>query len=302
MRCGSTHPSRRIFPNLFTGVVASLDTYRTLIGLTTARHIGNEPVMIDKSSSIPFYLQIQSLLISQIRNGEYPPDAQLPSESEIAIQHKVSRMTARKALDALVAKGILYRRQGKGTYVARGVVSYGLSTMLSFSRTLQAQGYNVVTKVLHIDVVPGSPMILEHLQLSADSQVMVIHRLRYIEGIPAAIHTSYLEYRIFASIINDHVDLSQESLLDSIQRISGLQVAYTRDSVEADLANAEIATYLNIEPGRPVLRVEGVAYAENGQPTRFTRAVYRGDMFKLIVKNTADLTASLDISHTISAD
>jgi GntR family transcriptional regulator len=257
--------------------------------------------MIDKSSSIPLYLQIQNLLIDRIREGEYPPGTQVPSELEIASRHKVSRMTARKALDAMVSKGILYRRKGKGTYVAQGVVSYGLSTMLSFSRTLQAQGYNVVTKVLRIDVVPGSSEVLEKLHLSLDSQVIVIRRLRLIEGIPAAIHTSFLEHRVFASILNN-VDLSTESLLDTIQRISGMQVAYTRDSVQADLANVEDATLLEIETGGPVLRVEGVAYAENSQPTRFTRAVYRGDMFRLMVKNTADLAASLDIFHTLSAN
>jgi GntR family transcriptional regulator len=257
--------------------------------------------MIDKSSSIPLYLQIQNFLIDRIREGEYSPGAQVPSELEIASQHRVSRMTARKALDALVSKGILYRRKGKGTYVAQGVVSYGLSTMLSFSRTLQAQGYNVVTRVLHIEVVPGSPKVLEHLQLSLDSQVIVIRRLRLVEGIPAAIHQSYLEYGVFAPIMHD-IDLSTASLLDAIQRISGMHVAYTRDSVQSDLASAEVAALLEIEPGRPVLRVEGVAYAENGQPTRFTRALYRGDMFKLIVKNTANLAASLDFSHTLAAN
>jgi GntR family transcriptional regulator len=250
--------------------------------------------MIDKNSSVPLYLQIQNLLVNRIREGEYVPGAQVPSELDIASQHKVSRMTARKALDALVAKGILYRQKGKGTYVAESVVSYGLSTMLSFSRTLRAQGYSVDTRVIRVNVVPGSPEVLNQLQLSPDAQVIVIQRLRLVQEKAAAIHTSFLDYRIFSPILD--TDLSTESLLDCIERISGMQVAYTRDSVEAGLATGETASLLEIAPGSPVLRIEGVAYSENGHPTRLTRAIYRGDMFKFVMKNTADLSASLNVS------
>jgi GntR family transcriptional regulator len=234
--------------------------------------------------------------MDQIRDGSYTPGSQVPSELEIAGQHRVSRMTARKALDALVAKGILYRQKGKGTYVTDNVVSYGLSTMLSFSRTLQTQGYHVTTRILLMDVAPASAEVLTKLQLSAGSQVIIVRRLRLIEGKPAAIHTSFLEHRLFAPILN--IDLSTESLLDAIQNISRMPVAYTRDSVQADIANADMATLLQIEIGSPVLKVEGVTYSENGEATRFTKAVYRADMFKLIVKNDAGLAASLDVSAT----
>ena len=253
--------------------------------------------MIDKNSSIPLYMQIQNMLLERIRTGEYLPGTQVPSELEIASLHQVSRMTARKALDSLVVKGILYRSKGKGTYVAENIVSYGLSTMLSFSQTLRAQGHEVTTQVLRREVIPGSPDVLERLQLASESQVIVIRRLRLVEGRPATIHTSFLEYRLFAPILQ--ADLSQESLLDLIQRISGIPIAYTQDSVQADRATVEEAHLLEIEVGEPVLRVEGVAYGENGHPTRLTRAVYRGDMFRLIVKNTGEYGASLKLSDMV---
>lgn len=255
--------------------------------------------MIDKRSSVPLYLQIQDLLLDRIRAGDYQPGEQVPSELEISSQHSVSRMTARKALDMLVSRGILYRRKGKGTYVAENVVSFGLSTMLSFSQTLRAQGYSVETRVLRKEVIPGSQDVLSKLQLQRDNQVIVIQRLRFVEDRPATIHTAFLEHRLFAPIMN--IDLSQESLLDSIQSIARVSIAYTQDSVQADLANPIEADHLDIQPGSPLLRVEGIAYAENGEPLRLTQGVYRADMFRFVVKNTAEFAAALQVADSLSA-
>jgi GntR family transcriptional regulator len=253
--------------------------------------------MVDKNSSVPLYLQIQNLIVDAIRTGEYQPGTQIPSELEISSRYEISRMTARKALDNLVTKGMLYRRRGKGTYVAENVVSYGLSTMLSFSRTLRARGYDVVTKLLQMDVIPASQEVMDNLQLNLNREVIVIRRLRLIEGAPAAIHTAFLEHRVFAPILS--YDLSKESLLDAIQEISGAQVGYTKDTVQADLASVEEAKLLQVEPGSATLRVEGVAFTENGHPTRYSRAVFRGDMFKFVVNNNAEFANSLRISTKV---
>ncbi|MBE0688673.1 MAG: GntR family transcriptional regulator [Anaerolineae bacterium] len=250
--------------------------------------------MVDKRSSVPLYLQIQSLIVEQIRGGELRPGDQVPSEPEIAAQRHVSRMTARKALDGLVSKGILYRRKGKGTYVSDHVMAYSLSTILSFSRTFRAYGHDVVTRVLSKEIVPASANVCERLSLTEPARVIAIRRLRFIDGLAAAIHTSFLSYPLFAPLLE--VDLSQLSLLDVIESVSGIPVAYSRDSVLAALASPEEADLLNVEPGSPVLKVEGVAYTESGHPTRLTRAVYRADMFHLTVLNTAGQAALLDIA------
>lgn len=249
--------------------------------------------MIDKRSSVPLYVQIQNLLAEQIRAGELQSGHQVPSETEIATQHNISRMTARKALESLVAKGILYRRKGKGTYVAEHVMAYGMSTILSFSGTFSARGHQVTTKVLSSAVIPASDYIRESLHLAPYTQMIVIRRLRLVDDVPAAIHTSYLDHRIFAPILE--MDLSKASLLEAIQETLGLPVAYSRDAVQAVLPNREEAELLGSAPNDPALEVEGVAYAEGGQPIRLTRGLYRGDLFKLTVTNTATQPASLNM-------
>jgi len=249
---------------------------------------------MDKTSSEPLYLQIRNELQKQIHSGELSPGSQIPSEQQLAASYGVSRMTARKSVEGLVAKGLLFRQPGKGTFVAENVLSYGFSTMLSFSRTLRARGYAVDTKVLRQDVIPGPPDVLEKLNLNPASEVLIIRRLRFVEGKPAAIHTSYLDSYIFAPILQ--ADLSRESLLVAIEQASGVRMAYSKDSVRAGLANIETSSLLEVPVGSPVLEVEGIAFDENGEPTRLTRAIYRGDKFRLAVTNTANQVSSLAIA------
>jgi len=251
--------------------------------------------MVDKSSSVPLYIQIRDILHEQIRSGELAPGVQVPSELELVGRYSVSRMTARKALDELVKASMLYRQRGKGTFVTQNVVSYGLSTMLSFSGTLRALGYQVETRVLYQDVILASADVAEKLNLKPGGEVILVRRLRYVDSRPAAIHTSFLDYQVYAPLLK--IDLSRESLLESIERACGMRVAYAKDSVQATLVSGEDMGLLEIPRGSPVLDVEGVAFTEFGQPTRLTKAVYRSDLFRLVVTNRGDLGTALTVTN-----
>jgi GntR family transcriptional regulator len=249
--------------------------------------------MVDKNSHIPIYLQIQSVLREQISAGELSPGDQIPSEVELANRWSVSRMTVRKAIEGLVAKGDLFRQPGKGTFVTKDVMSYGFSTMLSFSRTLKSRGYKVSTQVLRQEVIPGPQHICHKLNLNPGSEVLVIRRLRFVNEEPVAIHTSYFDQRVFSALVN--FDLVNGSLLDSMEQIYGIHMASTKDTVRAGSSSTEVSALLGIKSGRPVLIMEGTAFDERGTPTRYTEAIYNGDMFELAVMNTYNQASSLSL-------
>ncbi len=73
------------------------------------------------SSRTPLHAQIHAHLIELLQSCDWPPHKPLPTESELAAQFHVSRFTAKKALNDLVAKGLIYRVQGKGSFIVRGV-------------------------------------------------------------------------------------------------------------------------------------------------------------------------------------
>jgi GntR family transcriptional regulator len=247
--------------------------------------------MIDKGSAVPLYIQIQNDITDAISSGELLPKSQIPSEFELAGFYNVSRMTVRKALDHLVSKGALFRKQGKGTFVTDRTVNYGLSTIMSFSSTLRSAGFTVTTRILNQEVVPAPSKIISKLTLQPKSQVVFIKRLRFVEGEPSAIHISYLSYPQFAPILD--VDLSKYSLLKTVETIGGLTLSYSRDTVQANASNLDESELLGVPLKSPVLVVEGVAYTTSGTSVRYTKAIYRGDIFKLNSFNTLESGNSL---------
>jgi GntR family transcriptional regulator len=66
----------------------------------------------------PLYLQIKSLILQSLQDGEWKPAEAIPSEMELAVRYSVSQGTVRKAIDELAQENLLIRRQGKGTFVA----------------------------------------------------------------------------------------------------------------------------------------------------------------------------------------
>jgi DNA-binding GntR family transcriptional regulator len=72
---------------------------------------------LDKRHSTPVYLQLKAMLQSQIEQGVYLAHQKLPSERTLCQHYSLSRMTARRALQALITDGLAYTQAGKGTFV-----------------------------------------------------------------------------------------------------------------------------------------------------------------------------------------
>ena len=95
---------------------------------------------LDRRSGIPLYHQIQRRLLDQIQSGELKPGAPLPSIQQIATRMGVSQMTVRQAVGALCELGVIYSRQGKGTFISGIKLERDFRQVLSFSEETQARG------------------------------------------------------------------------------------------------------------------------------------------------------------------
>src|SRR5713226_1841625 len=87
----------------------------------------------------PLYQQLCDLLRDQIKSGVYGPLDRLPSEHELAREHSISRITARQALGELERNGLVFRLQGRGSFVARPTVVQGLAQLTGFAEAMSAQ-------------------------------------------------------------------------------------------------------------------------------------------------------------------
>ena len=71
-----------------------------------------------EKTTLPLFRQIVEHLKNQIHTGILSVHEALPTERLVAEQHGVSRMTARRALEAIEAEGLAYSEDRRGRFVS----------------------------------------------------------------------------------------------------------------------------------------------------------------------------------------
>ncbi len=87
--------------------------------------------MLDRNSPTPLYAQLEDVLRAAIINREWEVNTSIPSEVELSKNYNLSRMTVRSVITTLVNEGLLYRVQGKGTFIAEPKIA---TRSLAYSR------------------------------------------------------------------------------------------------------------------------------------------------------------------------
>ena len=115
------------------------------------------------NSRTPSYKKVYSQMKDLITNETYPIGSLVPREPDLCNLFSVSRTTLRKAMELLEDEGFVYIQQGRGTEVLDFKATQKLNHVTSFSETLEAKGFSVESKSMHIDVIVPPANILEDL-------------------------------------------------------------------------------------------------------------------------------------------
>jgi GntR family transcriptional regulator len=223
----------------------------------------------------PLYLQIEEELRGLILSGQLGELSRAPSEWELSERFQVSRMTARKAVDRLVSDGMLVRRPGKGTFVARRRIAHGASQQLSFSAAMRELDLPLVTRVLDVQEFSAPRNVSQALELDSGAKVVLVRRLRIVAGEPVAIHTAY-----FGEHFSYLLEADLTGSLTDIMASHGDRVVYANDFIEAVVGTGDEARLLNIPNHSPLVRIEGVALSAGHQVLRYSEGLYRADRFR----------------------
>src|SRR3990170_4208945 len=99
----------------------------------------------------PLYSRIQEHIAELILSGKLLPETKIQSEREFSDDLGVSRMTVRKALTELVIEGLLERRHGSGTYVAKPKVTYEYHELVNYIQAMQNRNIATSSQLLEFD-------------------------------------------------------------------------------------------------------------------------------------------------------
>jgi len=238
---------------------------------------------IDKSSPIPYYYQLEQLLRGKIESGELKPGEALPSESELCSMFEVSRTVVRQALDKLCQDGIIYKKRGKGTFVAKPKIQEKfIQRTYGFYQDMKEKGFEVKSKVLEQRLIEPPVRIKSLLKLAEGEKVVKISRLRYLSGELIMLTTSYIRSEFCPGLEKE--DLTEGSLYQRLWDKYGLKISYGYRTLEAVAAGKYEADMLKVPKGSPLVYLESISYVKNGKPIECFEAWHRGDRCKFAVE------------------
>jgi GntR family transcriptional regulator len=231
-----------------------------------------------RRQSGPIYARIESDLRRSIASGEWRLGSRIPTEDALRARYGVSRMTVRHAVDRLATAGLLVRRQGVGTFVAKTKLERVTSRLLGFHEDALAHGLDPATRVLRSEQLPAGDEDAALLDVAPGTILHHVVRLRTTAGEPIGLNTIVLLPEIARQLAT--LDFTG-SFYAGVAATLGVEVASAEQTVEAVQGDVETCALLQVAPGAPLLRVTRVTYVADGRLIGLTRTLYRGDRYYL---------------------
>lgn len=235
--------------------------------------------MLDPHSSLPLYVKVKQALLREIRQGHYAPHQPVPPEHVLVQRFGVSRITVRRAISDLVAEGVLYRKAGKGTFVAAGPIVEVLSELTGHLEELQRMGLAPQVEVLEFATRPPQPDAAA--ALDDPPLALFARRLIRVQGTPLLV----LDISIPAHLgLQVDPDLLSRVPINRLLEEGGHFPAAAEQRIGARPAYANEASLLQVPAGAPVLEVVRTEWGAGGQPLLWSRAVYRADRYQCVIR------------------
>jgi DNA-binding GntR family transcriptional regulator len=235
-------------------------------------------IELDRSSPVPLYFQISRVIEEAVDRGDLLPGERLPNEIDFAETLAISRPTMRKALDDLVDKGLLTRKQGVGTQIANAQVRRRVA-LTSLYEDLTAAGRRPETRVLKLDPACQDRHAARALGTPADGPLLYVERLRLADGRPLAILRNWLPAR-FGDLTAD--DLETAGLYQLLGQRHG-RPAVAKQRITAVPAGASEARLLDTKRNAPLISMQRTAFDASGQTVEFADNLYRADAYAIEV-------------------
>lgn len=227
---------------------------------------------------VPLYHQLEQDLVERINRGEFAPGVLLPTEERICEQYGVSRITVRRALDALIAQGLIVRRRGVGSFVAerrQGVRSVHLSGSLD---DFLATAASLTIDVLSLGRVVPPPEVREALELADEQTETMRLELTSSLGVGPVI---YSEIYFPAESGVTRADIAPGvPVIRLVERKLNVRVTHARQLIESILAGDEAGRRLGLPADTPVLRIRRVYYAAGGRPVEVAILRHHPDRYQ----------------------
>jgi GntR family transcriptional regulator len=232
---------------------------------------------------VPVYLQLAHLL-GQRLGTEWRVGERLPSEQALAHEFGVNRHTLRRAVALLLADGLISQHRGRGMIVLRGSARE-VPKLMGNVEEFFVTGPGTTYRVTHFAPQPLPPEIARRLDLPEGSPGYRIDRVMLFRGDVVAYLEAYMPEDV--GRVLRRFRLEKETLVSILSRRAGRRVVDADQTIEATLADPQIARVLEVAPGVPILRLRFVFREASGRSINHVTYHYRADRYVYTARLTA---------------
>lgn len=234
---------------------------------------------LDHDSPLPLYFQIAEHLRRNMRSQRMRVGDLLTTDERIQQDFRVSRATARKAIDELVDEGLVERITGKGTFVAEPRLQVPLPAMLSFTEELERRGMRPHTRLVSARWGRAGKRAGHLLGVPDNARVLRLERIRYADRSPV-LHT--------IDILPEQLGIGpSEDFSGSLYKLietHGVCLSECQNIIQAAVADRRIAKLLGVREGFPMLALRRTSYNHEGRPILYEEAACRGDLYSYAIR------------------
>jgi GntR family transcriptional regulator len=231
---------------------------------------GSSHLLRHKADGRPMHYRLQQEIRRGIESGQWAPGSVIPPERKLAHEFGVSLGTVRTAILNLVAEGLLYRIQGKGTMVAGSKM---IRESIRYYRFVGDFGRKeAIPKLgfLDLTLVEGVTEINRRLKVHHAEKLYQLRRVILVSEKPIVYSRSYLPCRLFPGLDEfPRSRFEKVPLYLALEDHYGLPTLSNSDLISATLADAETAALLRVPEDRPILNVEMLAFTYRNRPYEY---------------------------------
>lgn len=220
------------------------------------------------------YLTIADDLRERVARGEFAAGRLLPSESELSAAYDASRVTVRKALEALREEGLVDARQGFGWFVSADPLRQTLGRLGTIESQLAASGLAPERRVLDFRFVPPPAWVAEVLGAGT---VLEVRRLNLADGEPFARVTVWCPEKLGSALSRDEVERSP------FYELLPIELGGATQTIGAAAASSDDAEVLAIPAGSPVLVCRRITHSVGGEPVLLSEHVFPAHRTEFVV-------------------
>jgi GntR family transcriptional regulator len=224
--------------------------------------------------------QAKAYIKQRILDGDFAGD-RIPAETDLAAELGVSRTTIRDALSRLENEGVVYRRQGSGTFVNEpGLqIRIRLEEIWSYEAVLEAHGYTPATRILDVNTAPARRKEADALQVETGEPLISVRKLFLEDEEPVILVVN----QVPAATITESYEPDdwKQPVFEFLSAFGREHLAYYLSEIVPLVADKTLARTLHVRPGSPILSFAEVGYNDENSPILLTQSYIRDDLLRL---------------------